>query len=255
MKKMKPKTKKILNIVLDVVIGVVLVFAAFLAIVSIRSKAKGYSDYTEVFGSAYVAVASDSMSGERPDYVPEGKLDGFNKGDLIKIRILDQAGVQELEVGDVITFQTTLVLQGRRVLNTHRIVEVQSDSEGSIVKFKTRGDNNPAADTELVEVKNVVGVYEGKASGIGHVFLFMNSTAGFVVCILLPTLLIVVYCAVNLVLVIKKEKKAQVAEAAVEKEAEKERIRQELLAEMQANAQAGDIATQDNIEDEGEKEE
>lgn len=250
---MKPKTKKILNIVLDVVIGVVLVFAAFLAIVSIRSKAKGYSDYTEVFGSAYVAVASDSMSGERPDYVPEGKLDGFSKGDLIKIRILDESAVQELEVGDIITFETTLILDGKRVLNTHRVVAITETSDGQIASFTTRGDNNPDNDGSEVAVKDVVGVYVGKASGIGHVFLFMNSTAGFVVCILLPTLLIVVYCAVNLVLVIKKEKKAQLAEAAVEKETERERIRQELLAEMQANAQTDDVAEPENDDGDGEK--
>ncbi|MGN1060706.1 MAG: hypothetical protein ACI4QN_03140, partial [Candidatus Coproplasma sp.] len=42
------------------------------------------------------------------------------------------------------------------------------------------------------------------------------------------------YCVYNLIVVIKKEKKVQAADAEAEKEAEKERIRQELLAEMQA---------------------
>lgn len=251
---MKPKTKKILNIVLDVVIAIVLVFAAFLAVISIRSKVKGYNDYTEVFGSAYVAVASESMSGTTPDYVPQGKLEGFEKGDLIKINLTDEKEVQQLEVGDIITFRTGLIVQGKRVLNTHRIIEIESDAEGKIVKFRTRGDNNPAADSDLIKVDDVVGVYEGKASGIGHVFLFMSSSAGFFVCIVLPTLLIVVYCVVNLVLVIQKEKKVQVAEAEIEKQAEKERIRQELLAEMQSAAQQDAESATESVDEEDKKE-
>lgn len=251
---MKPKTKKILNIVLDVVIAIVLVFAAFLAVISIRSKVKGYNDYTEVFGSAYVAVASESMSGTMPDYVPQGKLEGFEKGDLIKINLTDEKEVQQLEVGDIITFRTGLIVQGKKVLNTHRIIEIESDTEGKIVKFRTRGDNNPAADSDLIKVDDVVGVYEGKASGIGHVFLFMSSSAGFFVCIVLPTLLIVVYCVVNLVLVIQKEKKVQVAEAEIEKQAEKERIRQELLAEMQSAVQQDAEPATESVDEEDKKE-
>lgn len=251
---MKPKTKKILNIVLDVVIAIVLVFAAFLAVISIRSKVKGYNDYTEVFGSAYVAVASESMSGTTPDYVPQGKLEGFEKGDLIKINLTDEKEVQQLEVGDIITFKTVYIVQDKTVLNTHRIVEINRNSEGKIVSFVTRGDNNDVNDTMPISVADVVGVYEGKASGIGHVFLFMSSSAGFFVCIVLPTLLIVVYCVVNLVLVIQKEKKVQVAEAEIEKQAEKERIRQELLAEMQSAAQQDAESATESVDEEDKKE-
>lgn len=234
---MTAKTKKILNIVLDVVIAIVLVFAAFLAIVSIRSKAKGYNDYTEIFGTAYVAVASDSMNGEKPSSLPEDKLEGFATGDLIKIKLVNEEQAKQLEVGDIITFRTNAIISDKYVLNTHRIVRINVDSNNNVVSYVTKGDNNntnPTEDKSPVLVSEVIGVYEGKASGIGHVFLFMGSTAGFFVCIVGPTLLIVAYCVYNLIVVIKKEKKVQAAEAEVEKEAEKERIRQELLAEMQA---------------------
>lgn len=255
---MTAKTKKILNILLDVVIAIVLVFAAFLAIVSIRSKAKGYNQYTEIFGSAYVAVASPSMDAPKPDYVPEGKLEGFAKGDLIKINLVNEEQAKQLEVGDIISFETTRIIEGKRVLNTHRIVEIKTDSEGNVTQFITKGDNpvsNPDNDIDPVSISNVVGVYQGKASGIGHVFLFMGSTTGFFVCIVLPTLLIVVYCAVNLVLVIKKEKKVQTAEAELEKDAERERIRAELLAQMQAEkANQSAPAPQDGESPEDKKE-
>lgn len=231
---MTAKTKKILNIVLDVVIAIVLAFAVFLAVVSIRSKAKGFSQYTEVFGTAYLAVASESMDAPMPDYVPEGKLEGFAKGDLISIKLIDEAQAKKLEVGDVITFNTRYLESDKFVLNSHRIIEINTDSEGNVISYVTKGDNNELKDGSAVSISDVVGVYQGKASGIGHVFLFMGSTTGFFVCIVLPTLLIVVYCVVNLILVIKKEKKVQTAEAELEKDAERERIRAELLAEMQA---------------------
>ena len=257
---MTAKTKKILNIVLDVVIAIVLVFAAFLAIVSIRSKAKGYNQYTEIFGTAYVAVASSSMECDGiPDYVPEGKPDGFNKGDLIKIKLIDAEQAKQLEVGDIISFETTRIIEGKRVLNTHRIVEIRTDSEGNVTQFVTKGDNpvsNPDNDKDPVSIANVVGVYQGKASGIGHVFLFMGTSAGFFVCIVLPTLIIVAYCVVNLILVIKKEKKVQTAEAELEKDAERERIRAELRAEMEAekaNQSAPAPQDDENPEDKKEK--
>ncbi|MGN0804854.1 MAG: signal peptidase I [Candidatus Coproplasma sp.] len=239
---LSPKAKKILNIVVDVIVAIVLVFAVFLAVVSISSKSKGYGSYTEIFGTAYVAVASDSMDADPPADLPAGKLSGFAKGDLIKIKTLKQSEASKLEVGDIITFKTNQILEGKYVLNTHRIVAINTGSEGNASSYITKGDNNLANDSGFVMISDIVGVYQGKAPGIGHVFLFMGSTTGFFVCIVLPTLLIVVYCAVNLVLVIRKEKKVQTAEAeeasAKEKEEERERIRQELLAEMQAQSQS-----------------
>lgn len=145
-------------------------------------------------------------------------------------------------------------MQDKTVLNTHRIVDINRNSEGKIVSFVTRGDNNDTNDSMAVSVADVVGVYEGKASGIGHMFLFMSSSAGFFVCIVLPTLLIVVYCVVNLILVIKKEKKVQIAEAEIEKQAEKERIRQELLAEMQSSAQQTETTVTEIADEECKKE-
>ena len=223
-KPLSPKAKRIINIVVDVVVAVILAFALILAVSTIVSKKKGYDQYTEIFGSAYLAVRSPSMTGT------------FNQGDLIKIKTVKGSEASELDVGAVITFRTRFRQNDKIVLNTHRIVEVVE--EGGVKKYRTQGDNretNPVPDAELVEIGDVVGIYQGKASGIGHVFLFMQTSTGFFVCVVLPTLLIVVYCAVNLVLVIRKEKKKQTAEAIVAKEDERERIRQELLAEMQAN--------------------
>lgn len=219
---MSPKTKKIINIVVDVVVALVLAFALFLAICTISSKKKGNDQYTEVFGTAYLAVASPSMTPT------------FSKGDMIKIKIVSASEAKNLKVGDIITFRTTEITKdGRYRLNSHRITQV-FEVNGKI-EYETKGDNNAQVDSKPVPSDKVIGVYQGKASGIGHVFLFMSTSTGFFVCVVLPTLLIVVYCAVNLILVIRKEKKKQTVEAVQAQVDERERMRQELLAEMQAN--------------------
>ena len=229
---LSPKSKKIINIVVDVIVAVVLAFALLLTICTITSKRKGYDQYTEIFGKAYLAVQSNSMEGD-------GK-DNFSKGDLIVIKTVTAETARDFKVGDIITFKTAIFSDDEKmVLNTHRIIEVLG-GEGQAHAYVTHGDNNPEGGNERVLISDVVGVYKGKAGGIGHVLLFMNSSAGFFVCIVLPTLLIVAYCAVNLFLVIRKEKKVQGAEAAQAQIEERERIRQELLAEMQGGEKPGE---------------
>lgn len=229
-KRLTPKTKKIINIVVDVFCGIILVFALIIAISTITSRAKGYDQYTEIFGRAYLAVQSDSM---KEDYnTHEVKSDNFSAGDLIVIKTLKESEVKKLKVGDVITFLSNRISDdGRMVLNTHRIVEIRGE-EGNATSFITKGDNNPGNDPGFVLVSDVVGVFQGKAGGVGKFVMFMGSTGGFLTFVLAPTLIIVIYAAVNLVLVIMKERKVQTAAAADAKAAERERMRAELLAEM-----------------------
>lgn len=227
---MSVKTKKIINIVVDVVVAVILALVLLLAISAITSKAKGYDGYTAIFGKAYVAVASDSMKGD--------KEDNFSKGDMIAVKLLSEDEAKNLKVGDIITFRTNQITDNETwVLNTHRIVEIQENA----TYYVTHGDNNPDGANERVYFSDIVGIYTGKASGIGHVFLFMNSTWGFFACVVVPSLLVVIYFAINLVLVVLKEKKVQAVAAQEEQEQkladEKERMRREILAELsQANS-------------------
>lgn len=248
---MTPKTKKIVNIVVDVVVAVVLIFALFLAVCTISSKARGYHEFTEIFGKAYVGVSSESMKCDHD--TKEVKDDNFDKGDLISIKLLKEEETKDLKVGDIVTFEDPTILDGKRLLNTHRIIEIIYNDDGSIQQFVTRGDNNPKDKNDIdyreehSRPSEIIGVYQGKAGGIGHMFLFMSSSAGFFTCIVLPTLLIVVYFAVNLILVIRKEKKAQTVEAEQAQLEEREKIRQELLAEMQSQKpQASDAADTEN---------
>lgn len=235
---MSPVVKKIVNIAVDVVVALILALALVLAISTISSRVKGYRDYTEIFGTAFLAVQSDSMAKDFNS--GEVKEDNFSKGDLIVIKTLSAEEAKNLQVGDVITFEYQ-IQDGHYVLNSHRIIEIIGSGD-NVTGYTTHGDNNVTGVNETVWVDEIVGVYQGKAGGIGNVMLFMSTSAGFFTCIVLPTLLVVVYSAVNLVLVIRSEKKAQLAAEAQSKEDEREeerrRIREEILAEMQAQSAA-----------------
>lgn len=229
-KKLSPKAKKIINIVVDVVCGIVLIIALFLAICMITSKRKGYGNYTEIFGKAYLAVESDSMAKN----IQTGEIGkgNFQRGDLITIDILKENEKNSLQVGDVITFRDNTIVNGRWVLNTHRIIEIQTNADGART-YTTRGDNNSGPDTGVRTNSDIVGKLVGRKAGGGKVVSFMGSSAGFFVFVVLPTLIIVALAAGNLVVVILKEKKTQKVTADQAQQDERERIRQELLAEMQ----------------------
>ena len=66
------------------------------------------------------------------------------------------------------------------------------EDDGEIF-FRTRGDNNNTEDKELVPAENLVGVYKMRIAGAGHIAMFMQSTAGLIICVVLPIILLVGY--------------------------------------------------------------
>ena len=209
------RNKKVINIVVNVIVAIILVFVFILTLNIILSGDKGY---TSIFGTAYVSVESNSMKGD--------KADNFQKGDLLKIKILDEEEKKNLQPGDVITFWDNTIVDNQLVLNSHRIIKVEKQSDGS-VRYETKGDNNLDADKMLIPDVTIVGIYEGKIGGLGNVVSWFHSSTGFFVCIVLPAFLIVAYFAFNLVMVLRERNK-------VSDETNKERLRQELLEELRA---------------------
>lgn len=209
------RNKKVINIVVNVIVAIILVFVFILTLNIILSGDKGY---TSIFGTAYVSVESNSMKGD--------KADNFQKGDLLKIKILDEEEKKNLQPGDVITFWDNTIVDNQLVLNSHRIIKAEKQSDGS-VRYETKGDNNLDADKMLIPDVTIVGIYEGKIGGLGNVVSWFHSSTGFFVCIVLPAFLIVAYFAFNLVMVLRERNK-------VSDETKKERLRQELLEELRA---------------------
>ena len=211
--KLQPKTKKILKIVLNVVVYVIFALVLLLTVLVIASGKKGY---TSMFGTAFVAVETDSMDGNRDD--------SFKKGALLKVKVLKDEEKLALKEGDIISFYD--LIDGKRVINSHRIVEVWG--EGEVTVFRTQGDKEGApVDSTSRTLDDVIGKVKSHSNGTGKFFLFLRSTAGFVVCVILPCLLLVGYCVYDFVKAILEQKKK-------EKTDDKERLKQELLEELRA---------------------
>lgn len=160
------------------VIGIVLcVILLPILLINITLIAKSFINKDEVpsiGGMLPLIVLTDSM-------YPE-----IQSGDLI---LCTTAEAAQVEVRDVISFFDPAG-NGTSIV-THRVVEIV-DEAGEIF-FRTRGDNNNTEDKELVPAENLVGVYKIRIAGAGHIAMFMQSTAGLIVCVVLPILLLVGY--------------------------------------------------------------
>jgi len=111
----------------------------------------------------------------------------IESGDLI---ICHTAEAEDIAVGDVIAFFDPAG-NGSSIVS-HRVTEV-TDFKGELA-WRTKGDNNNTEDMLLVTPDKLVAVYEGtRIPGFGNVALFMQTTPGLIVCVVLPMLLLIGY--------------------------------------------------------------
>lgn len=176
--------KKVLNIAFYVVLAIVFIYAMF-ALFSQKEE-----NQITFFGITSLAVQSDSM---KPT---------FEEGDLIFIdESFDSA---DLEVGDVITYEDFMITDEGTITyyNTHRIVSI--DDSGSIMRFTTKGDNNPTNDPRQITENEIVGVWtENTWSNFGSFAEgftgFLKSSLGFFLLIVLPAVAFLVYEVIRFV--------------------------------------------------------
>ena len=102
-------------------------------------------------------------------------------------------------------------------------------------------------DEKIVEPDFVLGKYSGKLPKLGNFFAFLKTTSGYIVCILVPFLLLILYNGVNVIRLYKRYKKEQTAilEAEKAKIAEDKRQTEEMLKELQALKEQLGIDTED----------
>jgi signal peptidase len=160
------------------VIGTVLCIVLIpILIVNCTLIVRSYTNKTQVpsvGGFLPLIVLSDSMY---PD---------IQSGDLI---ICHTQEASEVEVGDVIAFFDPAG-NGTSIV-THRVTEITTEN-GSLA-FRTKGDANNTEDDALVPAENLVGVYQRCIPGAGNVAMFMQTTTGLIICVVVPLLLLVSY--------------------------------------------------------------
>lgn len=166
--------KSTINSIINVVLVVAIIIAAFCTYTSYVSTSG--NGVPNVFGIRILSIQTESMY---PTLLP---------GDMIfDVPVKD---TNELKVGDVITYWT--VIDGERVLNTHRISQIY-DGGGYLI-FETKGDNNTVADSLTVHESEIIGQWNGaKIGGLGKVFDYLQTSTGFLIVVVVPVAIFFIF--------------------------------------------------------------
>lgn len=211
--------KKVFNIIKKVLFWAVVVFAVAMMVFTVVSVTTFDRVDRSIFGYKAFIVLSDSMSAT-----------DFNAGDIVLVR---QTDVNTLQVGDIIAFQSSASENYGEVV-THKIRRITTDAEGQLA-FITYGTTTNTDDEAPVSRDFVIGKYQFRLAGVGNFFRFLKTTPGYIVCILVPFLLLIMAQAVNAIRLFRRYRAEQMAELQEEKakleaeRADSERLKQELL--------------------------
>ena len=143
-----------------------------------------------LFGYKAFIVLSDSMS----------KTD-FDAGDLILVKEVDPALLKE---GDIIAYQSTNTENYGETV-THKIRELTTDAKGN-PGFITYGTTTGADDETIVTYEYVLGQYQKAIPKAGKFFQFLKTTPGYIICIFLPFLLLIVIQGVRSIKLFRRYK-------------------------------------------------
>lgn len=111
----------------------------------------------------------------------------LNEGDLIVVQggLNASTIVAETGTGDIIIFHRP---RDYNELIVHRAIEKWQDSNSW--KFRTKGDANPSPDSWIVDETEIVGKVVGTVPYVGHIPLFVHTTNGKMIIVILIIILV-----------------------------------------------------------------
>jgi len=223
--------KKVFSVISTVFVWIVVVIAVAMMIFTVVSVNTFNRGDRDIFGYKAFIVLSDSMS----------KTD-FDAGDLVVIREVDPS---TLNAGDIITYQSQNSHNyGQNV--THKI-RTRTTTEDGNPGFITYGTTTDTDDEAIVTYPYVQGKYVLALPKVGTFFNFLRTPQGYILCILIPFLLLIAYHGYNCVRVFRAYKAEQMAQlkrekAAIAAERRKSEAMMRQLLEMQKQMQTQQAA-------------
>lgn len=211
--------KKALSIIKNTIVWLIVALAVFMMIFTVISVTTFNRNDRDIFGYKAYIVNTDSMA----------KTD-FDAGDLIFVKEVHPATLVE---GDIITYVSQNSENFGEVI-THKIRKLTYDAEGN-PGFITYGTTTDTDDEVIVTYPYILGKYTSHLPGVGTFFNFLKTTQGYIVCIFVPFMLLIMYQAVNFFRLFRRYKREQMEEM----QAERDRIEAEraenakMLAELQ----------------------
>ena len=219
---------KALKIIKNVAAWLVVALAVCMMLFTIVSVSTFDRADRSLFGLKAFIVLSDSMS----------KTD-FDAGDLVLVKEVEP---QTLKEGDIIAY-TSQNTENYGATITHKIRKLTTDANGQ-PGFITYGTTTDTDDETIVTYAYVLGKYQTHIPKVGTFFHFLKTTQGYIICILIPFLALILLEGLRCIRLFKQYKAEQQAELQAERDkieadrAETQRMMQELLqmkAQMAAN--------------------
>ncbi len=212
--------KKALTIIKSTMVWLIVALAVFMMIFTVVSVTTFNRNDRDLFGYKAYIVNTDSMAAT-----------DFDAGDLIFVKEVDATTLKE---GDIITYISQNSESFGEVI-THKIRRLTIDAQGN-PGFITYGTTTDTDDETVVTYPYVMGKYVSRLSGVGTFFNFLKTPQGYIICIFIPFMLLILYQGINCIGLFRRYKKEQTEEM----EAEKAKIQEEreetakMLAELQA---------------------
>lgn len=229
---------KALRIIRTVLTWLVVAVAAFMMVFTIISVTTFNRADRSLFGRKAFIVLSDSMS----------KTD-FNAGDLVLVKEVDPS---TLQVGDIIAYTSQNSSNPGETV-THKIRALTTNENGE-PGFITYGTTTDTDDETVVTYPFVLGKYTGRLAGVGKFFMFLKTTPGYIACILVPFLVLILIEGIRCVQLFRQYKAEQQSELKKEREKleserkETQQMMEELLAlKAQLSGQSSDASSAGSV--------
>jgi len=195
--------KKAWKIISTALVWLVVAVAVFMMVFTIISVNTFDRNDRDLFGFRCYIVLSDSMSAT-----------DFDAGDLVLVKEVDPTTLQE---GDIISYQSQNS-ENYGATVTHKIRAKTRDANGN-PGFITYGTTTGIDDETVVTFPFILGKYQLALPKIGTFFQFLKTPQGYIVCILIPFLMLIIYQGLNCVKIFRMYKAEQMAELQAEKDA------------------------------------
>ena len=210
--------KKVLNIIKNIFVWLMVALAVCMMIFTVVSVNTFDRSDRSLFGFKAFIVLSDSMS----------KTD-FDAGDVVLVKVVDPSTLKE---GDIIAYTSQNTSNYGETV-THKIRKLTTDANGE-PGFITYGTTTDTDDETIVTYPYVLGKYKTNIPKVGRFFMFLKTTPGYIVCILIPFILLILIQGLNCIKLFRRYKLEQMAEMKEERaKIEEERAEsQKMMAEL-----------------------
>ena len=195
--------KKAWKLISTAIVWIMVIVSVFMMIFTIVSVNTFNRNDRNLFGMRFYIVLSDSMSAT-----------DFDAGDLVVVKEVDPTTLQE---GDIIAYQSQNS-ENYGATVTHKIRAKTTDANGN-PGFITYGTTTNVDDETVVTYPFILGKYQTALPKVGTFFQFLKTPQGYIVCILIPFLMLIIYQGLNCVKLFKLYKAEQMAELQAEKDA------------------------------------